>query len=213
MPAFSAALKKVTWNGRIERRKTRQGNDAALPADCGAGREEAETPFGAVISRHGEVVTESANRVVRDNDVTRHAELIAISEAQRLLGSIRLPGCTLYSIVEPCAMCSFPIRETRIERVVFSLRSPFMGGFFRWDVLRDERVSVAMPEMFGRPPEIISDVLAVEAEKVWHDWNPLAWRVIKHRGCFRMGQVSDQSVDTAALSEAASQKVDVNQHP
>ena len=71
-----------------------------------------ELPFACVICRDGDVVAEATNRVVQDGDVTRHAEILAISEAQRVLGRTDLSDCTIYSNVEPCAMCSFPIRET-----------------------------------------------------------------------------------------------------
>lgn len=75
-----------------------------------------ELPFGCVICRDEEVVTEATNRVVRDGDVTRHAEMVAMSEAQRVLGTRRLSRCTLYTNVEPCAMCCYCIRETRLLR-------------------------------------------------------------------------------------------------
>src|ERR1041384_1081095 len=85
-----------------------------------------ELPFSCVVCRDGEIVVEATNRVSRDGDVTRHAEIIAISEAQRILGRKDLSDCTLYSNVEPCPMCSFPIRETRIGRVVYSISSPMI---------------------------------------------------------------------------------------
>src|SRR5262245_19330020 len=85
---------------------------------------ERELPFACVICRDGEVIAEATNRVMRDGDVTRHAELLAISAAQRALGGKDLSDCTLYSNVEPCPMCSFPIRETGIGKVVFSISSP-----------------------------------------------------------------------------------------
>ena len=84
---------------------------------------DGEFPFACVISKGGEIVVEAANRVARKGDVTRHAELLAVSAAQEKLGKGKLKGCTLYSNVEPCAMCAFPIRESRISRVAFSLSS------------------------------------------------------------------------------------------
>ena len=57
-----------------------------------------ELPFGCVICHDGEVVSEATNRVARDGDVTRHAEMVAMSEAQRVLGTRRLSRCTLYKI-------------------------------------------------------------------------------------------------------------------
>ena len=62
----------------------------------------------------------------------RTADLQAV---QKVLGRGNLRNCTLYTIVEPCPMCSFAIREARIGRVVFALKSPLMGGSSRWNVL------------------------------------------------------------------------------
>src|SRR5215470_3990877 len=56
-----------------------------------------ELPFGCVICHDEEVVSEATNRVVRDGDVTRHAEMVAMAEAQRVLGTKRLSRCTLYT--------------------------------------------------------------------------------------------------------------------
>lgn len=114
--------------------------------------ESRELPFACVVCREGEVVAEAINRVVRDSDVTRHAEILAISEAQRLLGRRDLSDCTIYSNVEPCPMCAFPIRETRIGRVVYAISSPMMGGLSKWNVLGDNEISNVMPEVFGDRP-------------------------------------------------------------
>ena len=84
----------------------------------------------------------------------RHAEILAISEAQRVLGRSDLSDCTIYSNVEPCPMCSFPIRETRIGRVVYAISSPMMGGFSKWNVLGDNEISNVMPQVFGDAPEV-----------------------------------------------------------
>ena len=92
------------------------------------GTQRGEFPFACVIVKDGEVVAEATNHVAQDGDVTRHAELVAVSRAQKALGSKDPSGCTLYTTVEPCAMCSFPIRETRISRVVYGIGSRLMGG-------------------------------------------------------------------------------------
>jgi len=110
------------------------------------GVKQGELPFGAVIASRGQVIAEATNRVSSECDVTRHAELVALSEAQKILRQKRLPDCTLYSIVEPCPMCSFPAREARIGRVVFAISSPIMGGFSRWDVLSDDSFRLAFPK-------------------------------------------------------------------
>ena len=143
-----------------------------------------ELPFGCLICRDGEVVVEATNRVARDRDITRHAEMVAISEAQRVLGTKRLSRCTLYSNVEPCGMCSYCVRETRIRKVVYAIRSPIMGGHSKWKVLQDREISGVIPEVFGRVPEVTGAVMRAEAEAVWQEWHPLIWKIIKLRGCF-----------------------------
>jgi tRNA(adenine34) deaminase len=143
-----------------------------------------ELPFACVICNDGDIVVEATNRVKRDADVTKHAEMLAISEAQKMLGKRKLSRCTLYTNVEPCAMCSYCVREARISRVVYAIRSPIMGGFSKWRLLQDKELSGVIPEVFGRAPTVLGGVLEREAEAVWHDWHPLIWRVIKYRGCF-----------------------------
>jgi tRNA(adenine34) deaminase len=141
-----------------------------------------ERPFGAVLAAGTVVVAAAGNRVEMDRDVTRHAEVVALAEAQRLLKKKDLSGLTLYSIVEPCAMCSFAIRECGIQRVVYALGSPLMGGASRWDVLSDPGLSRSMPQVFGKPPETLGGVLAADAANVWRKWNPLFWYFIKRKG-------------------------------
>jgi tRNA(adenine34) deaminase len=167
---------------------TQAARDSAMMRRCIALSAEAtrrgEFPFACVICDGDQIVAETINQVARDGDVSRHAELLAVSKAQQVLGGQDLSRCTLYSNVEPCAMCSFPIRETRIGRVVFAIGSPMMGGYSKWNVLRDTELSNAMPEAFGPVPEVIAGLLRREAERVWRTWNPLIWSVIKYRGCF-----------------------------
>ena len=62
-------------------------------------------PFGAVVVHDGEIIARAANRVTRDNDPTAHAEIEAIREACRVLGTFQLEGCEIYSSSEPCPMC------------------------------------------------------------------------------------------------------------
>lgn len=158
-----------------------------------------EFPFASLICNDGHIIAEATNQVAQDADVTRHAELLAISEAQKKLGRKNLSGCSIYSNVEPCVMCSFPMRETRISRVIYSIGSPLMGGFSRWNVLRDGELSKVMPEAFGAVPEVIAGFLQQEAEAVWWKWNPLIWTVIKYRGCFGNGAKDCEHVHMRAV--------------
>ena len=91
----------------------------ALAAARDAAR-EGEVPVGAVIVRGGEIIARGANRTVRDQDATAHAEVLAIREACRITESWRLTGCTLFVTLEPCAMCAGAIVLARLDRVVFA---------------------------------------------------------------------------------------------
>ena len=152
---------------------------------------EGEYPFAAVIASNGAFLCESANRVKRDHDVNSHAEIVAISKAQLIRGA-HLTDCTIYSTVEPCAQCAYAIREARIGKVVYGLRSPLMGGHSRWNILSDTNLSTVLPEVFLPAPEIVSGFLQGEVVAVFHRWNPLIWQVIKARGVF-VGNAGENS--------------------
>jgi tRNA(adenine34) deaminase len=143
---------------------------------------EGEYPFATIIALDGKVVAEAINHAVRDGDVSRHAEVIALSQAQKTLGRNALRGATLYTNVEPCAMCAFCVREAQIGRVVYAIGSPVMGGASKWNILRDEDMTDRLPQIFGVVPEVVSGLLHREAEQVWRDWNPAAWHMIKRLG-------------------------------
>jgi tRNA(adenine34) deaminase len=155
----------------------------------GVGAKRGEFPFAALVCNGERILAEATNEVASERDITRHAELVAVSRAQKAIGKTKLTKCTLYSNVEPCVMCAFPLREARVSRVVFALRSPLMGGYSRWNVLGDRAISDAMPEAFGYPVEVVVGLLAEEAEQVWRSWNPLIWSIIKQRGCFEAGPI------------------------
>ena len=153
----------------------------ALAARSG---EMGEYPYAAVICRGGEIICESINPVTRDGDVTRHAEIVAISEAQKALRTTSLDDCAIYMNAEPCALCSYAIRESRIGRALFGLSSPVMGGFSRWNILGDTLLSDKMPDVFAPPPEIHAGFLRDEAEASLKRWSPIAYHVIRSRGLF-----------------------------
>lgn len=74
-------------------------------------------PFGSVVVRDGIIIGEGGNRVTATNDPTAHAEVVAIREACRSIGSFQLDGCTVYASCEPCPMCLGAIYWARAERV------------------------------------------------------------------------------------------------
>ena len=141
-----------------------------------------ELPFGSLVSRGSDILAESANFTKRDFDHSRHAEIVAIAQARKAARGVNLRGCTIYSTVEPCVMCSYCIREAGIGRVVFALASPVMGGLSAWNILGEDRLSDHIPFVFGTPPDVTSGVLAEDAARVWREWNGFAWRFIRSRG-------------------------------
>jgi tRNA(adenine34) deaminase len=92
-------------------------------------------------------------------------------------------------------MCAFPIRETRIGRVVYAISSPMMGGLSKWNVLGDNEISNVMPEVFGDAPEVAAGLQYREAAAVWRKWNPVFWLGIRFRGC-----LADPAKDDAHLT-------------
>jgi tRNA(adenine34) deaminase len=87
-----------------------------------------EVPVRAVVVLEGEVVGRGFNQPIGRHDPTAHAEIMALRDAAIRLGNYRLPGCTLYVTLEPCAMCAGAIMHARIERVVFGARDPKTGA-------------------------------------------------------------------------------------
>jgi guanine deaminase len=76
-------------------------------------------PFGAVIVKDGKIVGRGSNEVTSTNDPTAHAEVVAIRDACRNLGTFQLDGCTLYASCEPCPMCLGAIYWARPGRIVY----------------------------------------------------------------------------------------------
>jgi tRNA(Arg) A34 adenosine deaminase TadA len=76
-------------------------------------------PFGAVVVKNGEIIGEGYNQVTSLNDPTAHAEVMAIRNACRHLGSFQLTGCEIYSSCEPCPMCMGAVYWARPDRLFY----------------------------------------------------------------------------------------------
>lgn len=88
-------------------------------AEAEAAAERGEVPIGAVVVHGGKIVARAGNRTRELNDVTAHAEVLAIREASEKLGSERLTGHDLYVTLEPCTMCAAAISFARVRRLYF----------------------------------------------------------------------------------------------
>ena len=94
---------------------------------------EREVPIGAVLVDSNQTVLSSGkNSVEVSYDATAHAEIECLRKASKLLGNWRLKDCTLYTTVEPCAMCLSAIQSFRVKRVVFGTKDHRLGACGSW---------------------------------------------------------------------------------
>jgi tRNA(adenine34) deaminase len=137
---------------------------AEAAAATAAGREAADVPVGAVVlDPAGTPLARARNRREATADPTAHAEVEAIRQAARTLGSRRLDGCTLVVTLEPCTMCAGAVLLSRLSRLVYGAADPKAGAAGSlWDVLRDRRL--------GHLPEVIGGVLGTECGAVLREF-------------------------------------------
>ena len=117
-----------------------------------------ETPVGCVVvSPEGVIIGRGYNRTEAE-DATCHAEIEAIRDASRALGSWRLDGCGLYVTMEPCPMCAGAIINSRVSRVYYGAKDARMGSC-------GSVINLFM-EKYGRSPAVVGGVLADECAEV-----------------------------------------------
>jgi tRNA(adenine34) deaminase len=87
-----------------------------------------EVPVGAVVVRAGRLIARAFNQVELLKDATAHAEMLALTQAEEIVGDWRLTDCVLYVTKEPCPMCAGAIVHTRVSRVVFGASDPKGGA-------------------------------------------------------------------------------------
>lgn len=90
-----------------------------------------EVPVGAVVTCAGQIIARGYNQVEQLQDVTAHAEIIALTAASNYLGSKYLPDCTLYVTLEPCVMCAGALQWAQLGRLVYGAADE-KGGFMRF---------------------------------------------------------------------------------
>lgn len=124
-----------------------------------------DLPFGALVVYNGSILVEATNTGLRE--LTGHAEVNALKIVVEQMPDIDISECTLYTNFEPCAMCSYVIRDFGVKRVVFSAYSPHLGGYSKWPILQDE----IRPEFTSRggtkPPEVIGGVLEEQCNELF----------------------------------------------
>lgn len=136
--------------------------DAALE-EARKAAERGEVPIGAVVVLDGRIISRAGNRTRELNDVTAHAEIVAIREASAVLKDERLTGADLYVTLEPCTMCAAAISFARIRRLYYGADDPKGGGV-------DSGV-----RFFGSPtchhvPDVYSGLAEREAADILRDF-------------------------------------------
>jgi tRNA(adenine34) deaminase len=107
-----------------------------------------EVPIGAIIVRNGEIIARAHNLKETSKQATKHAEIIAIEEAEKKLDNWHLDDCVLYTTLEPCMMCTGAIIQSRIKKVVFGASEK------RWSCIS----SILEKENVNHYPEIVGNI-------------------------------------------------------
>ena len=127
-------------------------------------------PFAAAVVRNGDIVAEGTNLVTSTNDPTAHAEVVAIREACRGLGTFELTGCEIYTSCEPCPMCLGAIYWARPAGVYY--------GANRWDAARfgfdDELIYEELGRPTGQSRIPMEGLMREEALAAFQEWESRA---------------------------------------
>ena len=123
-----------------------------------------EVPIGAcLINGEGEVVAVSGNRTRTDCDPTAHAEILVLREAAKKIGNYRLTGTTLYTTIEPCAMCAGALIQARVKRLIFGALDERFGAV-------ESVFQLCETSSLNHQIEITKGVLADECKKLMQDF-------------------------------------------
>jgi tRNA(adenine34) deaminase len=108
-----------------------------------------DVPIGAVIVLDNNIIAAAGNEIVQNNDPTAHAEMNALRQAAKILGSARLVECDLYVTLEPCPMCAQAITFARIRRLYYGAYDPKGGGVDHGPHIFEQKTCNHKPEVFG----------------------------------------------------------------
>lgn len=122
-----------------------------------------EIPVGAVIVKDGKIIARGYNKKEEKKDTTQHAEIIAIQKASRKIGAWRLQDCEMYVTLEPCAMCTGALIQTRLKRVYIGTMDPKTGACGSvLNLLEDYK--------FNHKVEVETNIMQKECEKILKDF-------------------------------------------
>ncbi len=123
-----------------------------------------EVPIGAcLINDQGKLLAVAGNRTISDNDPTAHAEILILREAARKIGNYRLTETTVYTTIEPCAMCAGALVNARVKRLVFGARDERFGAV-------ETVFNICNNSSLNHQMEIKSGILAKECRALMQDF-------------------------------------------
>lgn len=124
---------------------------------------ENEVPVGCIIVKDNEIIASGYNKKEQYKDGLAHAELLAIKQAQSVLGTWRLNNCELYVTLEPCPMCAGAIIQSRISKLIFGAKNLVYGSFGTIINLKDK-----FPD--SKNLEVFSGIFEEESAKLIKDF-------------------------------------------
>ena len=115
-----------------------------------------DVPVGAIILKDGDIIASAHNLKEKSNDVTAHAEILAIQNAQKKLGTWHLSECEMYVTLEPCPMCGWAILQSRIKTLYFGSYDNLYGAF---SVLNLNKIANSKINIYGGILENECDII------------------------------------------------------
>lgn len=133
-------------------------------ASAKAARDLDEVPIGAcLIDASGRIIASGHNRTITDCDPTAHAEMLVLRQAAQTIGNYRLTGTTVYTTIEPCAMCAGALVNARVERIVYGAADERFGAV-------ETRFHLCDNELLNHRLSITPGVLAEECRSLMQDF-------------------------------------------
>jgi tRNA(adenine34) deaminase len=133
--------------------------DAALAAS-----DTGEVPIGAcIVDEAGNLLAVAGNRTITDNDPTAHGEILVLRAAAAKIGNYRLTGATVYTTIEPCAMCAGALINARVRRLVFGAADERFGAV-------ETHFRICDGDVLNHRIEVEKGVMAEESRQLMQDF-------------------------------------------
>lgn len=116
--------------------------------------EESEVPVGAIVVYKGDIIGRGRNARKSTSMISAHAEINAIEDAEKKIGSWQLEDCTIYTTLEPCPMCSYAILDAHMKRLVYGAVDEKRGAIFNLDIFNKN---------LGTKVEVCGNIMAEES--------------------------------------------------